>query len=224
LRSLAYQIACDTPDYSTRLTKLAEDGLNLEKAEARSIWQRLFVSALFNIGLTRPLSWIIDGLDECDAPQSLLSLLAAVSASNTPLRVMLIGRKNQSQSIAFDRLAQVFQVNNIFLDTSGQDLRMYLDKEMEYMRGKPSFKEDVITKILDMADGNWLWVHLVLREILDCHTEVAINQALQEVPADLEPLYQRMEAALVRTSRPADKGLAILILTCATCVRRSLSL
>lgn len=224
LRSLAYQIACDTPDYSTRLTKLADDGLNLEKAEARSIWQRLFVSALFNIGLTRPLFWIIDGLDECDAPQSLLSLLAAVSASNIPLRVMLIGRKNQSQSIAFDRLAQVFQVSNIFLDTSEQDLRMYLDKEMEYMRGKPSFKEDVITKILDMADGNWLWVHLVLREILDCHTEVAINQALQEVPADLEPLYQRMEAALVRTSRPADKGLAILILTCATCARRSLSL
>ena len=67
-------------------------------------------------------------------------------------------------------------------------------------------------------------MHLVLREILDCHTEAAIDQALEEMPADLEPMYQRTEAALVRTSKVADKGLAVLILTCASCSRRSLSL
>ncbi len=224
LRSLAYQIACDLPDYKVRLGKLADDALNVEKAEARVIWQRLFVSALFSLGLERPLFWVIDGLDECDAPQSLLSLLTVVSASNTPLRVMLIGRKNQSQYVAFGKLAQVYQVDRLSADTPGQDLRMYVAKEMEYMHGRPSFKENVISKILDRANGNWLWVHLVVREILDCHTEAAIDQALEEIPADLEPLYQRMEAGLVRTSRPADKGLAILILTCATCSQRSLSL
>ena len=224
LRSLAYQIALNLPEYRLRLQKLAEDGLNLEKAEARLIWQRLFASALFNLSFEKPMFWVIDGLDECDSPQSLLSLLAATSASNTPLRIMLVGRKNQAQSIAFDRLAQVYQVDDLSADAPRQDLRMYVGKEMEYMRGNSSFKEEVTMKILDMANGNWLWVHLVLREILDCHTEAAIDQALKEIPADLEPLYQRMEAALVRTSRLADRDLAILILTCATCSRQSLSL
>lgn len=67
-------------------------------------------------------------------------------------------------------------------------------------------------------------MHLVLREILDCYTETAINQALKDIPADLKPLYQRMKTALVRTFRSENEGLTILILTCATCVRRSLSL
>ena len=224
LRSLAYQIALDVPEYRLRLQKLAEDGLNLEKAEARLIWQKLFASALFNLNFGKPLFWVIDGLDECDSPQSLLSLLAATSTLNTSLRIMFVGRKNQTQSIAFDRLARVYQVDDLSADTPGQDLRMYVTKEMEYMRGSPSFKEEVTAKILDMANRNWLWVNLVLREILDCHTEAAIDQALKEIPADLEPLYQRMEAALVRTSKLADKGLAILILTCATCSRQALSL
>ena len=224
LRSLAYQIALNVPEYRMCLEKLAEDGLNLEKAEARLIWQRLFTSALFNLSLEKPVFWIIDGLDECDAPQSLLSLLAATSALNTPLRIMLVGRKNQAQSIAFDKLAQVYQVDDLSADTPGQDLRIYVEKEMEYMRGNSSFKEEVITKILEMANGNWLWVHLVLREILDCHTEADIDQALKDIPTDLEPLYRRMEAALARTSRITDRDLAILILTCATCSRQSLDL
>lgn len=67
---------------------------------------------------------------------------------------MLVDRKNQSQSLTFDRLAQVFQVDNVYLHTIEQNLRMYVTKEMKYMRGKSSFKEDVITKILKMADGN----------------------------------------------------------------------
>ena len=155
MRSLSYQIACDVPDFRVRLTKLADDGLNLEKAEARLIWQRIFVLALFKLNFENPLFWIIDGLDECDAPQSLLSLLADVSALNVPLRIMLIGRKNQAQLMAFDRLARVYQVDDLSADSPGQDLRVYVAKEMEYMRGTPSFKEDVITKILDMATGNW---------------------------------------------------------------------
>lgn len=224
LRTLAYQIACDVPDYKLRLKRLYEDGLNLEQAEARLIWQKLFITALPNLKLPRPLFWVIDGLDECDAPQSIISLFTAASALETPLRVMFIGRKNETQAIAFHKLAQAYQVDEFSADTPELDLRMYVAKETEYMPGNPGFKEGVTTKILDMANGNWLWVHLVLREILNCHTEAAISQALEGIPADLEHLYQRMEAALVRTSRLADTGLAILILTCATCSRRSLSL
>ncbi len=224
LRALAYQIACDVPDYRVRLRTLCGNGLNLENAEARSIWQKLFVSALFDLKLPRPLFWVIDGLDECDAPQSLISLFAAVSATGTPLRVMFVGRESQAQAIAFEKLGKAYQVDDLSTDTPGRDLRMYVEKEMESMRGKPSFREDVTTRILDMANGNWLWVHLVLGEILECHSEAAIDRALKEVPSELTLLYQRMEAALVRTSRPVDKGLAILILTCVACARRSLTL
>ena len=227
LRSLAYQIACYVPEYRQRLIKLSEDGLNFEKVEARLLWQRLFVSALFKISLSKPLYWIVDALDESDSPQLILNLLSTLTSSEIPLRVMFISRKTRSLSMAFERLAETHSVGTISADDTVQDLQVYVNKEMEYIRpmhGSPGFKEHVVEKILNMADGNFLWVHLVLKEILQCHTQAAIENAMDELPADLEPLYHRMDASLAKNLRPADQALARAILIWATCARRTLTL
>jgi WD40 repeat protein len=224
LRSLAYQVARDVPEYRRRILKFSDDGLNLEKAESRMIWQKLFVSALFKLSLSKPLFWVIDALDESDSPQTLLSLFSAISNSGLPIRILFVSRRNQSLSLAFERLATSITLENISADDSLKDLQLYVTKEMEYMHGSPKFKEHIIKTILKMADGNFLWVHLVLKEIMQCHTEADIEQALTELPPELEPLYQRMEAALARNSRPADQDLAKTILAWAACSRRSLTL
>ena len=227
LRSLAYQIACYAPEYRRRLVRMSEDGLSFEKAEARLLWQRLFVSALFKTSFSTPLYWIVDALDESDSPQSILNLLSTLKASEAPLRIMIVSRKSQSLSMAFERLAETHRVGILSADDTVQDLRAYVNKEMEYIRpmhGSPGFKEHVVQKILSMAEGNFLWVHLVLKEILHCHTQAAIENALEELPADLEPLYHRMETSLARNLRPTDQELARAILIWATCARRTLTL
>jgi WD40 repeat protein len=77
---------------------------------------------------------------------------------------------------------------------------------------------------MNMANGNFLWVHLVLKEIMLCFTEADIEKALRELPAGLEPLYQRMEASLAKQPRISDPNLGKVILTWASCSRRPLNL
>ena len=72
------------------------------------------------------------------------------------------------------------------------------------MRGNPTFKERVTCDILKKSDANFLWVHLVVQEILQCHTQGAVVEALNNIPADLESLYERMHAIIETSLRPAD--------------------
>ena len=224
LKTLAYQVARDVPEYRQKLSKLADEGANIEKAESRIAWQKLFVTALFKMDLDKPLYWIIDALDECDSPTTLLNLFAAISAANVPIRILFVSRKNPSLQLSFDRLAASIPLETMEAQDSAQDLKLYVEKEMEFMRGSEEIKEHVANTVLEKAGGNFLWVRLVLEEIMQCHTEADIEQALTDLPADLEPLYARMEAALAKNSRPADQELAMTILTWAACARRALTL
>ena len=224
LRSLAFQIAKDHPEVRSRLEKLSVDGVRFEKVEGRMIWQKLFASILFKIRLARPIFWVIDGIDECESSQALLNLLSTISSSRVTLRIMLVGRRTQSQEIAFQRLTATTRVNNLLIDDTTDDLESYITREIAYMHWSQDFKARMVQKICSLAAGNFLWVHLVVKEISQCHTEAAIEQALEELPAELEPLYQRMELALSRVTRPGDKELARTVLTWVICSQRSLTL
>ncbi|KAL8747538.1 MAG: hypothetical protein Q9184_007585, partial [Pyrenodesmia sp. 2 TL-2023] len=224
LRSIAYQIAAEIPELRFQLEKLADDAVRLEKAESRIIWQKVFISRLFTLRIRQPLYWILDALDECESPQLLLSLLSSISSSQLSLRIILVGRSTEILSTALQQLEPSIQVDRLAVDQAKGDLELYVTQEMQYMRGDQHLKTRVIQRICDMAKGNFLWVHLVLKEILQCHTAVAIDQALEELPSELEPLYRRMEAALSRTSKAADRGLAKAIFTWVICSQRALML
>ncbi|KAI4262525.1 MAG: hypothetical protein L6R42_002303 [Xanthoria sp. 1 TBL-2021] len=224
LRSLAYQIAIDLPELREQFQKISEDGVKLEKAEGRTIWQKLFASRLCKIRVRRPLYWVIDALDECEAPQLLLSLLSSVTLSHIPLRIMFMGRKTQALSASFQRMDSSVQVDELSANDIEEDLTRYVEREIEYMRGDSGIKARIIQTVCEKANGNFLWVHLVLKEILQCHTEAAIEQALEEMPPDLEPLYQRMETALSKASRAGDRKLSNAILTWVICSQRALTL
>lgn len=224
LRSMAYQIAQCVPEYRRRLAKLSEDGFNAEKAESRVLWQKLFSQCLFGVKLSMPLYWVIDGLDEADSPQTLLNILSAISSSNQAIRLVFISRKSQPLSVAFERLATCIDTRYMSFDDSVQDLQFYVEQEIEFMHASPKLKDHITTTIMNMANGNFLWVHLVLKEVMMCLTKTDIDRALRELPAELEPLYARMELTLASHSRVSDKNLAKTILTWATCSKRPLTL
>ena len=64
------------------LYSLYEEGIRLEKMEARAIWQRLF-SVLFKLNIQKTLYWIIDGLDEAESIVALLDMLSAIGISRS---------------------------------------------------------------------------------------------------------------------------------------------
>lgn len=224
LRSLAYQIASQSPEARTRMEKLADDAVRLEKAEARTIWQKVFSSRIFKLQLQKPLYWIIDALDECEAPEKVVDVVSSIYQSQTSLRIMFVGRKTQALSTAFQRMNSLVEVNELHVDGTKADLEAYVARETQYMRGGPKIKARVIQTINELARGNFLWLRLVLGEILQCHTESEMEEALMELPADLEPLYQRMANALANTSRPGDRVLSKKILTWVICSQRALLL
>lgn len=224
LRSIAFQLASQLPDYRHRLTKLAETGFSAQKAESRVLWQKLFAQALFGMGFSEPLYWVIDGLDEADSPQTLLNLLVALSNVDLPLRLIFISRETQHLATSFHRLASATSVQRIPLDDSGQDVRRYIEKEIEFLHATPELKTHIFNTIMKMAAGNFLWVHLVLKEIMLCISEADIERALKELPPELESLYARMGDNVAGQTRAGDLNLAKTILAWAICSRRPLTL
>ncbi|KAL8901138.1 MAG: hypothetical protein Q9207_005354, partial [Kuettlingeria erythrocarpa] len=224
LRSIAYQIAAQLPELRSQLEKLASDAVRLEKADSRVIWQKVFLSRLFDLPIRQPLYWIIDGLDECESPQLLLSLLLSIPSSRFPLHIVLVGRNTEILSSALQRLEPLVQIDRLAADQTNGDLELFVDQEVQYMRGDRHLKTRVTERVCGMANGNFLWVHIVLKDILRCHTEAAISEVLDELPSELEPLYLRMENTLSRTSKLADRELAKTILMWVICSQRALML
>jgi WD40 repeat protein len=224
LVSVAYQFAEQLPLYRTRLLQLFDQGLSLQKSAPRLIWQKLFLSTLFKMDLPEPLYLIVDGLDECDTSALLLKLLGDTPNSKTKFRVMLVSRKTQSLTSGLEKLSKIITLQTFSLDDVDEDLRMYVEDEIQTMRGDQTFKDRIAERILAKADGNFLWTNLVLKEVLQCHTETEIEDALNDVPEDLEHLYGRMDAALARSSRPTDQALACTILMWVVCSHHRLNL
>ena len=227
LRSLASQIAKQVPVYRRNLLELSTGGLRLEKADSALIWQRLFESLLFKVETSRPLYWVIDALDEAESPRVLLDLLRTVATSRTTIRILIISRKTEPLVLAFDRLSGRLPVHLLEKgghDFNSLDIRTLVDEDIKHMRGSDELKGQVASRVMTRASGNFLWVRLVLEEILGCHTEEAIQETLDEIPNDMNELYQRMELAIVSNSKKANKSLAKAIFQWTICAQRSLTL
>lgn len=220
-------MAKDIPAFRQEMAKLSREGATLERKDARFTWQKIFVPVLSQISLDKPLYWIIDGLDESESPKALLGLLQSLSIFRMSIRVFVLSRKTEALSLAFDKLSGIIPVDIIHKvdqgDTSA-DIRMYVENELRYMRGTEELKLQVMESVIHRADGNFLWVHLVLEEISRCHTPQAIELILEEIPVGMVPLYERMEFAIANNLKDADRTLAKTILTWIVCAHRPLTL
>ena len=227
LRSIGFQIARIAPEFRQPLIKLSDEGIRLEKTDARVIWQTIFVSVLSKIVLPKPLYWVIDGLDESDSSRILLELLQGLSDFCTSIRVFIISRNTEPLSLAFERLSSSVPVDIIQKNSQEHiipDISMYVERETRSIRGSIDLKRQIADGILYRAEGNFLWVHLVLEEISSCHTEQAMRRTLEDIPAGMGALYQRMELAIAKNPRQADRILAKALLDWTICAHRSLTL
>ena len=224
LLSLAYQIASALPEYRRRLLCIFNDGLNVQKSAPRLLWQKLFISTFFKLRLARPLLIVIDGLDECDSSSLFLKFLEDFHTFSGSIRIVIFSRSTEPLSLGFEKLSKTLQFRHYPLEGMKGDLRMYVDEEMATMHGDEEFKNSIATQLVRKADGNFLWTNLVLTEVLRCHTQVAVLEALEDVPKELEPLYERMDSTLAKSSRPSDRAMGKTILIWIMCSRYPLEL
>lgn len=227
LLSIAFQIACSSSDYAHRLLALANDIDSIARSDLRSIWQKLFMILFGKLGSSdpTPLYWVIDAVDECESAQAFFGLLGSLKSVRYPLRVILLSR---SQSIAkpFDKLKASLPLGTVTqtLAVSPQDsLRQSISQELEFTSWPDDLKITITESLLDRCQGNFLWLSLVIKELICCDTVEELERVLQETPWELLELYERMEKTIVRDLKPSDSALIRAIMAWVTCSERQLN-
>lgn len=221
-RSLAFQITHDLPAYETALAALSDSNLKLDKLDARTIWEKLFVSVLFTLSGEFPLYWIIDAVDYAESAYTIIELFSNLVSSQIPIHLLLTSRDSPLIRTALKRVHAITLVDWICLDNNVNDIRFYVKSEKQYMPGSQSLREWIVDQLVDRAEGSFLWVYLALREISECHEEKHIRQVLDDIPSEMEDLYRHMERTITDLKKPADIALAKMILAWTTFSRRSL--
>lgn len=221
LRSLAFQIAKEVPPFRKALADLTDNGLKVEKMGERMIWEKIFVSILFNLDIKGPLFLIIDALDESDSVTTVVQILSTIHLSNTSIRILVTSRETPEITTALGMVIDI-PVITISADNNVKDIHLYAEAKMEYMHGNAEFRRSIVDQIVQRAGGNFLWVHLAITVIMECHREEDIKQALDEMPPGMESLYQRMVTTITPLSRSSDRCISKTILAWATYSRRPL--
>ena len=173
LESITLQMAQGIPAFGVEMAKLSHEGVTFQNKDARFTWQKIFTSILSRLVLPKPLYWIIDALDESESPKVLIGLLQNLSISRTPVRVFVLSCQTESLSLSFERLSVSVPVDTIHREDqedNTSDIRVYVEHELKYMHGSEDLKLQVMESLLHRAGSNFLWVHLVVEEILGCHT------------------------------------------------------
>ena len=139
----------------------------------------------------------IDGLDECEGDHGELIHLLDDVASFSGVKMCLSSRPWLQFEDAFGHSSHLmlqdltYRDVKLYISTSLCENARYLELEKE-----PAFASDLVEEIAKKASGVWLWVHLVVRSLLDGLTNADklsdLQKRLRSVPADLEDLYGRM--------------------------------
>ena len=155
LRSLAYQIATSMPVFLGKLLELSKESIDLDTADARTIWDRIFKSTLFKISAQQPLYWVIDGLDEARDPKALPRLVSDIASSSLPIRILIASRKISEVNNAMQKFPKTLMVSEIDIDGHNEDLNRFVRNELS-MPGSTEFKEQVARRIMGEAQNCFL--------------------------------------------------------------------
>ena len=222
LRSLACQLAHSTPAYADKLRLLEAAATDLKSADFRNIWQWLYKQSLFQLEIDHPLYFVVDGVDEADSPGSLIRLLSELHLTPMPLRVLIVSRRTHEMLSAFHKVEKQVHTETIRTEGNRDDFQSYIDQEMD-VAGEDSYREEVRAQILERARGNFLWIHLVVQKINNCHTKMAVEDALKHLSPGMEALYDRMAVSVETQPSTNDRRLGQSILGWTIYAQRLLS-
>ncbi|OBT60774.1 hypothetical protein VE03_09745 [Pseudogymnoascus sp. 23342-1-I1] len=220
LRSLAYQIAKQLPSYRKALLDMNLGTAGLGKLDARAVWQKLFVGALFKDQDLPPIYWAIDAIDEADDHGVFLELFQAIPFASIPIKIVISSRPSPELDLQFKRLKSKTTVDILPLNGTSRDIRTFVETEIQFWHALGDHKAHITNKLLQMAQDNFLWVSIVMNRILRCVSMEEMETILEDLPPGMGNLYQRMEDRI----EAKNVNLAKTILKWAACSRRPLTM
>lgn len=196
LRSLAVQLSRSNLSYQKNLLRIKNRGFNPRDSDWRSMWQELFESSLFPLNSTKPVYWVIDGIDESESAESIMDIFPPIGVSSTPIRVLFVSRSSTSLTRKFRTLESVWPSSVIAADDFADDMHIYTRGKLESQPWEKDAKTEIIRRVADRAESNFLWVHLAVESIANCHTLQDAFEVIDKVPSGMEGVYKRMEESI----------------------------
>ncbi|KAI1408635.1 hypothetical protein F5Y13DRAFT_204622 [Hypoxylon sp. FL1857] len=225
LRAIAFQLATTFPALSRKLVQLHEDTqFSAVSQKPEVIWDTIFENIIFKMDFGSTLHWIIDGLDEADTPSSLIRHFTHMQ-SRTPIKLLLFSRPLRELTSLASSHSDTFFIEPISMGHTIADIREYIRSvASEILPQDDPIKEYVIEQLASRAEGSFLWTKLALDSLWDnWHTKADIEKALNDVPQDMQTLYQRM-IDYVRKQPQRLRDIAFRVLTWAACAFRPLTI
>ena len=186
-----------------------------EYGDRSSFWtlRTTFKNMLERVSLSR-VYLLIDALDECTSGRDdILRVITrfglehkvrwVVTSQNEPQIKEYLEYKAVHTSLE-DHSTQVVAAVNGFIEFKVQELS-------QRKRYSSAWKEEVREHLLENAQGTFLWVALVCRELDEVRARY-VKEKLGSFPPGLEPLYDRMLAQVNDQSKKEDAELCRRIL------------
>ncbi|KAE8331929.1 hypothetical protein BDV39DRAFT_217846 [Aspergillus sergii] len=218
LRSLAFQMACTDAQVRQTLLTMQKNGVKLDSNDERIVWRKLFLSGIFQAKLQNHY-WVIDALEESTNIASFFDTVLAKLDESLSLRIFVTSRENLEIQRYLDSLGpHAFQTEKISTADTLVDIKLIVKAKAKTLMVKDDKDRAVlIDRILEKSQGSFLWTVLVLNELSRSYSELEINQALEDVPPDMELFYQRSLDSISQAIRGKEISSAIFIWsTCAT--------
>ena len=163
--------------------------------------QECLKASVLRLGLTKQVLLLVDGLDELEgteeARETMVALLVDLS-TNPNVKICLSSRPWNIFRDAFEDCAQLK-----LEDINHKDIEAYVREQLSgnkrfqtLLRYDTTNAEALMTTLMDKATGVFLWVYLVVRELLrgirDGDGIVALEGKLNDIPADLNDYLMRV--------------------------------
>jgi hypothetical protein len=160
--------------------------------------RQAFLKLVGQASISLKMCFFIDGIDEFDGIfEELLELIMAISSSPYVKFVL----SSRPIPICVDFFSQHAKLR--LQDLTHDDIRLYVEDKLAgnvYMsrlkKTEGALATNLVTEVCDKASGVFLWVMLVVRSLLQGLRNFDrisdLRHRLEELPADLESLYQHM--------------------------------
>jgi hypothetical protein len=170
---------------------------------------------------------IIDALDECETglPQ-LLGLIVQIASTSSHVK-WIVSSRNKSDigarlSLNDAQMRLSLELNKEHVSRAVEMFVDYKVSQLASIAHDSTLQEKVRNQMHEKANGTFLWVALIFQE-LEQVDSWDVLQVLEEVPADLHPLYDRMMTEVQQLKRK-DPEFCRLVLLNMTLVYRPLHL
>ncbi|ERF68631.1 hypothetical protein EPUS_07192 [Endocarpon pusillum Z07020] len=234
LNDLAFQVTQNDPIYAKYIASNFQSASEIETLQSK--WRRLFVDYFVKKEkVDSKVYLVLDGVDEAldSERQEFLELLvdlkdASPSMSRTSsINLVMVGRPQVIKDI---NEALEGSIPTIFVDwrKNNQDIINYVRasiKKSKALKATPKdLQEEIMRTLVQGANGMFLWVDLIMRELSKKSHVGTIRKSLHQAPKGLREMLRHVLEGFSSSLTEEDAADLNLLLMWVTCAATPLSL